>query len=108
MGSEAGYNFAFRNIGDIDLVKELYDTLKRVSEPLSLLNYYPELSRFISLLNDGHTYVDFPKALSKDFKALPIKIKYMSGQQIIINVRKGLDTLMICKHLSACQLFQLS
>lgn len=95
--SEAKYNFVFWNVRDIDWDKEFFDTLKRVSKPMNLLDYYLELSRFISLLNDGHTYVDFPKEISKNFLALPIKIKYMSGQHIIINVQRGLDIPLFSK-----------
>ncbi len=89
--SEAKYNFAFWNIRDIDWDKEYFDTLSRVSKPMSLRDYYLELSKFISLLNDGHSYVTFPEAVSKDFKALPVKIKYIGGKHVITNAKKGLD-----------------
>lgn len=90
--SEAKYNFAFWNIrGDINWDKEYKKTLNRVIEPMSIIDYYLELMRFISLLNDGHTYIDFPRDVSKDFLTLPIKIRNYGGKHVITNTAKGSD-----------------
>lgn len=88
--SEAKYNFAFWNVRkNIDWDSEYRELLNKVVKPMDLLDYYLELSRFVSLLNDGHTHIDFPKDISKDFMALPVKIKNYSGKHIITNVAEG-------------------
>lgn len=53
---------------------------------MPLVDYYLELMRFISLLNDGHTHVDFPRSMDNDFMALPLKIRNYSGKHIVTNV----------------------
>lgn len=88
--SEAKYNFAFWNTRkNIDWDAEYEKTLDKVMQPMSIVEYYLELMRFISLLNDGHTYVNFPGEVSKDFFALPVKIKNYNRKHIITNVAKG-------------------
>lgn len=88
--SEAKYNFAFWNVRkNIDWDAEYYKLLNKLTQPMELLDYYLELSRFISLLNDGHTHIDFPREISKGFLALPIKIKNYSGKHIVTNVAAG-------------------
>ncbi len=90
--SEAKYNFAFWNMReDIDWDRAYQETLKRVMEPIEIIDYYLELMRFISLLNDGHSYINFPKEVSKDFLALPIKIKWINEKHVITNVAQGYD-----------------
>ena len=88
--NEAKYNFAFWNVRkNIDWDAEYQKLLNKVTKPMELLDYYLELSRFVSLLNDGHTHIDFPKEVSKDFMALPVKIKNYSGKHIITNTAEG-------------------
>ena len=66
--SEAKYNFVFWNQREsLDWDAEYQKTLQNVMKPMALLDYYLELSRFISLLNDGHTYVDYPKEVRSGF-----------------------------------------
>ena len=88
--SEAKYNFAFWNVRkNIDWNTEYLELLNKVTKPMEIIDYYLELSRFISLLNDGHTHIDFPKDISKDFMALPVKIKNYNGKHIITNIAEG-------------------
>jgi len=88
--SEAKYNFAFWNVRqDIDWDAEYRALLDKVAQPMELLDYYLELSRFISLLNDGHTGIIFPETINKDYKALPVKIRNLSGKHIVVNVADG-------------------
>jgi len=88
--SEAKYNFAFWNTRkNIDWDAAYQEILDKVMKPMSIVEYYLELIRFTSLLNDGHTFVEFPKEVSKDFLALPIKIKNYNGKHIITNVAEG-------------------
>lgn len=88
--SEAKYNFPFWNTRkNINWDAAYQEILEKVMKPMSLLDYYLELMRFISLLNDGHTFINFPEEISKDFSALPIKIKNYNGKHIITNVAEG-------------------
>lgn len=87
--SEAKYNFPFWNIRrDIDWDKEYQEILTKVSKPMDIIDYYLELMKFISLLNDGHTFITFPKEIKKEIKTLPIKIKHLNKKHIVINVAK--------------------
>ncbi len=90
--SEAKYNFVFWNQREsLDWDAEYQKTLQNVMKPMALLDYYLELSRFISLLNDGHTYVDYPKEVRSGFLTLPIKIQYTQGKHIITNTAEGCE-----------------
>lgn len=87
--SEAKYNFPFWNIRkDLDWDKEYQKVLSKVSKPIDILDYYLELMKFISLLNDGHTFISFPKEIKKEIKTLPIKIKCLNKKHIVVNVAK--------------------
>lgn len=87
---EAKYNFAFWNTRkNIDWDKCYQEALSIVIKPMEIIDYYLELMKFISLLNDGHSFVEFPKDISKDFLTLPIKIKFLNGKHIITNVAEG-------------------
>jgi C-terminal processing protease CtpA/Prc len=83
--SEAKYNFAFWNVRNVDWDKAYRETVDKVMQPMPLVDYYLELMRFISLLNDGHTHIDFPQNMDNDFMALPIKIRRYSGKHIVTN-----------------------
>lgn len=88
--SEAKYNFPFWNIRkEIDWDKEYQKVLSKVSNPMDIIDYYLELMRFISLLNDGHTFIIFPKEIQKEIRTLPIKIKYLNKKHIVVNISKG-------------------
>ena len=88
--SEAKYNFPFWNIRiDIDWDKEYQEILTKVSKPMDIIDYYLELMKFISLLNDGHTFINFPKEINNEIKTLPIIIKWLNKKHIIVNIAKG-------------------
>ncbi len=95
---EAKYNFVFWNQRkNIDWDSEYQKSLRIVSKPMEIIDYYLELMRFISLLNDGHTHVDFPKEIYKQIKSLPIKIKYSDNKHFISNVADGYDIPLLCE-----------
>ena len=82
---EAEYNFAFWNkINDkVNWDEEYKQALKRVLKTKNLYEYYMELSRFISKLKDGHTFIYFPKEVQKDtqyFSYLPISTDFIEGK----------------------------
>ena len=85
---EAEYNFAFWNkINDkVNWDEEYKQALKRVLKTKNLYEYYMELSRFISKLKDGHTFIYFPKEVQKDpqyFSYLPISTDFIEGKIVI-------------------------
>jgi hypothetical protein len=89
---EAKYNFAFWNIrSNLDWDKEYQEAVGRVMRPMELIDYYLELMKFISLLNDGHSFVNFPVDISNCLLTLPIKIKWLNQKHIITNVAEGYD-----------------
>jgi len=92
--SEAKYNFAFwENLNEtLDWDKAYKDALPRVLATDNLYDYYMELSRFISLLRDGHTRISrFPQSLRATFTSLPIDIRYLAGHHVIVNMDKSLE-----------------
>ncbi|MCL2405998.1 MAG: S41 family peptidase [Defluviitaleaceae bacterium] len=84
--SEAKYNFAFWNVRkNISWDAEYQKLLDKVTQPMKLIDYYLELCRFISLLNDGHTCINFPDEIIKNYLPLPIKIKNYGSKHIVVN-----------------------
>ena len=63
---EAAYNFAFWDKVSIDWDGEYKKALARVLETKDIYDYYCELKRFVTLLNDGHTDVSFPNEIAQD------------------------------------------
>ncbi|NCA93469.1 hypothetical protein EOM82_09650 [bacterium] len=72
---EAEYNFPFwKRLEGLDWDKAYRDELPKVMEAKTFREYYLELSRFISLLCDGHTGVWFPREIYEDAGLLPVCI----------------------------------
>ena len=72
---EAAYNFAFWDRVDVDWDGEYRKALERVLAAKDLYDYYRELMRFMTLLNDGHTGVSFPDRFYRDpeyFSMFPV------------------------------------
>lgn len=89
---KAKYNFVFWNVRkDIDWDNAYQEVLEKVMQPMEIMDYYLELMKFVALLNDGHTYVEFPREVAKTIKSLPIKIRNYNGKHVITNVAKGCD-----------------
>lgn len=85
--SEAKYNFDFWDERkNVDWDAAFQDILNKVMNPMELADYYLELMRFISLLNDGHTFIDFPKEIRTSLMTLPVKIKYKDGKHIVTDI----------------------
>ena len=63
---EAAYNFAFWDRTEIDWDAEYRKALERVLATKDIYEYYRELMRFMTLLNDGHTDVSFPNWMYQD------------------------------------------
>ena len=96
--SEAKYNFAFWNSRkEIDWNQAYYDTLKSVLKPMTIIDYYLVLSKFISILNDGHTDIYFPK---DSIQKLPISISYIDKRHFITNTAKDCKIPLYCELLA--------
>lgn len=69
---EAEYNFPFWNrLEGLDWDKAYREALPKVTAASDMREYYLELSRFISLLRDGHTDLQFPHEVIQDAGQLP-------------------------------------
>jgi len=89
---EAEYNFAFwDNLKDLDWSKAYIEALKKVMETNDDREYYLELSKFISLLRDGHTGIKFPDGMLEMYGTLPIEVLYFDKKHIIINTIKEFE-----------------
>ena len=91
---EAAQNFAFweRLSDTLDWDKAYREALPKVLATDNLYDYYMELSRFLTLLKDGHTRIfDFPESVQETFTYLPIDINYRSGHHVILDVDKSLE-----------------
>jgi carboxyl-terminal processing protease len=83
---EAEYNFPFwKRLGTLDWDSEYRNTLPKVMAAESLREYYLELSRFISLLQDGHTGVWFPPEVYAEAGKMPVSIGLISGKWCAVN-----------------------
>ena len=91
---EAEYNFAFwENLnGTINWDEEYKKALPRVLATTNLYDYYMELSKFLSLLKDGHTGINgFPQSVKNNFAYLPLFLGYIDGKHVIRNIDESLD-----------------
>ena len=81
---EASYNFAFwdkKGLPDWDQAYK--DALPRVLATSNTYDYYMELTRFLALLQDGHTDVILPKNIIDKFEYLPVVLKNISGDYYV-------------------------
>lgn len=70
--------FAAWNTFTFDDWKAAYQpALDRVLETDNIFDFYMELKRFVVLLNDEHTQVEFPQAVYDDLWITPIHISYL-------------------------------
>ena len=85
---EAAYNFAFWDKVDIDWDAEYRKALERVLATKDLYDYYRELMRFMTLLNDGHTGVSFPNRFYQDpsyFSMFPVYFAKIGNEIFLIS-----------------------
>jgi hypothetical protein len=89
---EAEYNFPFwKNLKDLDWDSAYLEALKNVSKTNDTREYYLELSRFMALLNDGHTNIVFPESLLEQVGRFPVSLDYICGKFYIGTCDKNLD-----------------
>lgn len=85
--SEAKYNFAFWETSDLKYWDSAYEKLlKKIIHPMNIVEYYLELSKFLSLLNSGHTKVTFPHSIQK---SLPVNLHHINGKHFITNTKSN-------------------
>ena len=74
---EAAYNFVFWDKVNINWDEEYKKTLTAVLKTDNIYDYYRELTRFVCLLNDGHSGILFPQEVRQSveyYSMLPIQI----------------------------------
>ena len=90
---EAAYNFAFWEhlAPTLDWDKAYREALPAVLATKNLHEYYLELMKFVALLRDGHTRVNFPESIHENpayTSKLPIRVTYSNGEYVISNVKR--------------------
>jgi hypothetical protein len=89
---EAEYNFPFwSKINGLNWDDEYEKALSNILKIDTLLEYYLELSRFISLLRDGHTGITFPREIIDSAGRFPINIGLLENKCIIWNTDEALN-----------------
>lgn len=84
--AEARYGFAnFWHVPDLDWDATYLAYLPQVTATKSTAGYYRVLTRFYALLQDGHTGVYDPEAISP--ARLPIRTRLIDGHVIVIGLR---------------------
>lgn len=86
---EAAYNFAFWDKLEIDWDEEYKKALERVLATKDRYEYYRELTRFVALLNDGHTAVMMPMDMMRDpeyFSILPVYLWSFGDEIRVLSV----------------------
>jgi hypothetical protein len=87
--STAKYNFArWDELTELDWGAEYRAALPRVIAIENAAEYYAELSKFVALLRDGHSYVVAPDELSCPYAAA-FSTMYMWGKHVVYSVPKG-------------------
>ncbi len=84
---EVSYNFAYWDKVNINWDEEYKKTLAAVLKTDNIYDYYRELTRFVCLLNDGHSGISFPQEVMQSaeyYSMLPIQIwKFEEGLTVI-------------------------
>jgi C-terminal processing protease CtpA/Prc len=89
---EANYNFAFFDqVPDLDWDGAYLEFIPRVLASESTYDYYRELRRFIALLEDGHTGVNYPQALGNRESYPWILVRNVEDRAVVVNVGRGLE-----------------
>lgn len=73
----------FDRLPDLDWDKAFMQHLPLVEKDQSLYEYYRVLQRFIALLEDGHTTINFPQPVQQQLDTLPIRVDVVEGKWIV-------------------------
>lgn len=73
----------------INLDEEYFNILNKIDKINNDIEYYLELMRFVSLLNDDHTNVFFPEYLLKEMGNFPIALTSYTNKIYIFAKEKG-------------------
>jgi len=74
----------FEQVPELDWDKAFIEYLPLVERDQKLYDYYRVLQSFTALLCDGHTNVRLPYEIQKELDALPIKLKMIEKQWVVI------------------------
>ena len=91
---EAAYNFAYWDERpELDWNKAYNDFLPLIMKEEDPYEYYRLLQRFISLLRDGHSFVQIPEELLPLYIS-PVMTEYLEGKHILSTVPKEHESLL--------------
>jgi len=95
---EAEYNFAFwDNLKDLNWDEAYKETLKNIIKTNDIREYYLELLKFVSLLRDGHTRIDYFNNIIEMYGVFPLRICYLNNKHIIMNTNKCFEDKIFCE-----------
>ncbi len=85
--AEAKFNFVnFHLVPELDWDAEYMAYMPRVLEAKSTIEYFRLLEEFVAKLHDGHTNVNLPPKLRKEFDATPgIQTRLMEGKVYVVS-----------------------
>jgi hypothetical protein len=78
------------NLKDLDWDAAYLETLTNVLKEIDTREYYLELSKFITLLCDGHTTIYFPQDISEEVGMFPVIFEYIDGKIYIMTCDKSI------------------
>ena len=85
--SEIKYNFAhFDQVPGLDWDAVFVETLPKVLETQSTLEYYRQMKQMVAKLNDGHTNVYLPRQLAATECSPGIATKLVEGKVIVVEI----------------------
>ena len=90
---EASYNFVFWDKLQIDWDEEYKKALSAVLKTEDIYDYYRELCRFISLLEDGHTFIHLPPQIMQDpqyYSMLPVYFWRFGNEICVLSIAEEL------------------
>ena len=65
--------------------QEIINLLTKLNQPISLENFYQELMRLASFLNDGHTLVYLPQEVKESLYYPPVSLAWVEDELVIIS-----------------------
>lgn len=94
------YNFArFSELKELDWDQKYVEFLPQVMYEENPLLYYAKLMQFISLLQDGHSYVTPPTEIMPPYD-VPFGTSYVEGRHILTTVPESYAHLLYCEFFS--------
>ena len=89
--TEVKYNFVFfDHVPNLNWDKILVEYLPSIQKEQTTMEYYKTLRKLCALLNDGHTNVDYPYYVQRQFDVPQVEVKNFQNKAYITNIAKSL------------------